>query len=62
MEVPSVKIKISLTPSEWEALIKLAEIETRSLNDQIRHIIRMELLNKKLLDYWGYDDAGHDER
>lgn len=63
MEIPNFRLRLVLTPSEWRALCKLAEMETRSLNDQIRHVLRTELRSRGLLTdvEMGGDDDDEDE-
>jgi hypothetical protein len=43
------RLKIALTQDEYDALLKLATAELRSVADQARHILRHELLRIDLL-------------
>lgn len=64
MGISNVRLRLVLTPTEWCALCKLAEMETRDLNSQIRHILRMELRARGLLangEMWESGDDGEDE-
>ncbi len=42
------RVRVSLTGQEYGALIRLCEAELRSPSEQLRHLLRMELLKRKL--------------
>lgn len=44
-----VRLKITLEQSEYTGLMKLALAEMRSPGDQLRYIVRQELINMGLL-------------
>lgn len=43
------RLKLALPQTEYKALMKLAESETRNPPDQLRHILRVELERRGLL-------------
>jgi len=43
------QVRIYLSRDEYTGLVKLCELELRSLPDQIRQIVRRELQRRKLL-------------
>ena len=45
-----VRIQIKLSPQEWRALIRLAEVERRDERDQASIMVRDELQRRSLLD------------
>jgi len=44
-----IRVKVPLEQTEYTALLKMAQIELRSADDQIRFILRQELTHRGFL-------------
>jgi len=50
VEVVRETVKVGLTPSEYTALAHLCAEELRPIPDQVRLLVRRELLRRRLLE------------
>ena len=50
MEAVRETVKVVLTPREYIALARLADEELRPIPDQVRLLVRRELLRRRLLE------------
>lgn len=51
------KVKVPLTEREYVAILRLCELEVRPLDDEMRFLLRQELVRRELLETQNKDEV-----